>query len=73
MPAWCSGHHDRPYWPSSLKILGISLMKRYENKVARDTTATMLPEVFFARGVTARLGNFVMQPKEILDILSEGG
>ena len=36
-------------------------------------TATMLPDAFFKRGVTACLGNQVVQPDEILDVLSEGG
>lgn len=36
-------------------------------------TATMLPDAFFKRGVTACLGNEVVQPDEILEVLSEGG
>lgn len=36
-------------------------------------TATMLPDAFFKRGITACLGNLVVEPEEILDVLSEGG
>ncbi len=36
-------------------------------------TATMLPESFFSRGVTALAGNRVINGEETLDVLTEGG
>ena len=41
--------------------------------IVTGPTASMLPDAFFKRGVTALGGIIVTKPDEVLDIISEGG
>ncbi len=51
----------------------LNLAKPGARIVVVGPTASMLPEAFFARGVTDLAGILVTKPDELLDVISEGG
>jgi uncharacterized protein (DUF4213/DUF364 family) len=55
-------------------LTGLLLMaKSGAEIVVTGPTASMLPDAFFARGVTLLGGILVTRPDELLDVISEGG
>ena len=51
----------------------LQLVKPGAQVVVTGPTASMLPDVFFAHGVTMMGGVLVTKPDEVLDCISEGG
>ncbi len=51
----------------------LDLMKEGATVLVTGPTASMLPESFFARGVTMMGGILVTEPDPLLDLLAEGG
>ncbi len=49
------------------------LLQESDDILVTGSTAGMIPDAFFKRGVNVIGGIFVTKPDELLDVISEGG